>query len=214
MNSGRDGVVMMIRTKYLFLISTILLLTFHCYSKTFLKHQVKDGESLSLIGAKYNVSVEAIRVSNNLKKNAPLIKGKILNIPMEGDFKEHIVAEGENLFRIGLKHNITVDRLCKINGFSENVKLFTGMKIFVPDNDADKKTITTSTVDKQPATTSTISAKQKINGERDFIFHTMQKGETLYRIGKTFHVPVAVLMEVNGISDSTILKPGDRKSVV
>lgn len=208
MNSGRDGVTMMIRTKYLFLISTILLLTFHCYSKTFLKHQVKDGESLSLIGAKYNVSVEAIRISNNLKKNAPLIKGKILNIPMEGDFKEHIVAEGENLFRIGLKHNITVDRLCKINGFSENVKLFTGMKIFVPDNDADKKTITTSTVDKQPATTSTISAKQKINGERDFIFHTIQKGETLYRIGKTFHVPVAVLMEVNGISDSTILKPG------
>ena len=120
MNSGRDGVTMMIRTKYLFLISTILLLTFHCYSKTFLKHQVKDGESLSLIGAKYNVSVEAIRISNNLKKNAPLIKGKILNIPMEGDFKEHIVAEGENLFRIGLKHNITVDRLCKINGFSEN----------------------------------------------------------------------------------------------
>ena len=38
LNSGRDGVAIMIRTKYLFLISTILLLTFHCYSKTILKH--------------------------------------------------------------------------------------------------------------------------------------------------------------------------------
>jgi LysM repeat protein len=126
------------------LISTILLFTFHCYSKTFLKHQVKDGESLSVIGGKYGVSMEQIRAANNLKKNVPLIKGTVLNIPVKEDLDIHIVGEGENLFRIGLKHNITVNRLCKINGFSENVKLFAGMKILVPKAENDTKVVTAS----------------------------------------------------------------------
>lgn len=198
---------MKIKAKYFLLISAILLFTFHCYPKTFLKHQVKDGESLSVIGAKYNVTVEEIRNANNMKKNTPLIKGVILDIPVGGEFDVHVVGEGENLFRIGLKHNITVDRLCKINGFSEKVKLFAGMRIRVPKSDKTEKTITSSAVGKKSDKTS-ISAKQKINGEHDFIYHTMQKGETLYRIGKTFHVSVAKLMEINGIVDSTILKPG------
>ena len=195
----------MIKIKRILLISTILLFTFHCYSKTFLKHQVKDGESLSVIGAKYGVSMEQIRAANNLKKNVPLIKGTVLNIPVKEDLDIHIVGEGENLFRIGLKHNITVNRLCKINGFSENVKLFAGMKILVPKAENDTKVVTASSADTKATS---ISVKQKINGEKDFIYDTMQKGETLYRIGKTFHVPVAALMEINGITDSTLLKPG------
>lgn len=197
----------MIKTKYLLLISAILLFTFHCYPKTFLKHQVKDGESLSVIGAKYNVSTEEIRIANNLKKNALLIKGVVLNIPISEEYDIHTVGEGENLFRIGLKHNITVDRLCKINGFSENVKLFAGMKIIVPKDDGSEKIVASSSAGKRNDKVS-ISEKQKHNGEHGFIYHIMQKGETLYRIGKTFHVPVAKLMEINGIADSTVLKPG------
>lgn len=194
----------MIKTKYFLLISTFLLFTFHCYPKTFLTHQVKDGESLSVIAVKYGVSADEICTANNLKKDAPLRKGIVLNIPTKEKFGIHTVEEGENLFRIGLKYNITVSRLCKINDFSENVKLFAGMKIKVPQDDEAVK-VTASSVKSSP---DKISAKQKINGEHGFIYHTMQKGETLYRIGKTFHIPVDTLMEINGITDSTVLKPG------
>lgn len=196
---------MIIKIKRLLLLSTFLLCTFHCYPKTFLKHQVKNGESLSVIAAKYNISTDELCAANNLKKNAVLIKDIVLNIPVKEEFDVHIVGEGENLFRIGLKYNITVSRLCKINNFSENVKLFAGMKIKVPHDSATAKVTTSSSVENNP---DKISAKQKINGEHGFIYHTIQKGETLYRIGKTFHIPVDSLMEINGITDSTILKPG------
>lgn len=195
----------MIKTKYLLLISIFLLFTFHCYPKTFLKHQVKNGESLSVIAATYNISTDELCAANNLKKDALLIKGVVLNIPMKEKFDLHIVEEGENLFRIGLKYNITVSRLCKINNFSENVKLFAGMKIKVPQNDTATKIVASSSIENN---SDKISAKQKINGEHDFIYHTIQKGETLYRIGKTFHISVNSLMEINGLTESTVLKPG------
>lgn len=195
---------MMIKTKYLLLVSAFLLFTFHCYPKDFLEHQVKDGESLSVIAVKYNVSADEICAANNLKMNAPLMKGIVLKIPTKEKYGVHVVEEGENLFRIGLKYNITVSRLCKINNFSENVKLFAGMKIKVPQDDEVIKTASSSVKNGSDK----ISAKQKINGEHGFIYHTMQKGETLYRIGKTFHIPVDSLMEINGITDSTVLKPG------
>lgn len=193
---------MMIKT--LLLVSAFLLFNFHCYPNDFLKHQVKDGESLSVIAVKYNVSTDEICAANNLKKTAPLMKGVVLNIPTKEKYGVHVVEEGENLFRIGLKYNITVSRLCKINNFSENVKLFAGMKIKVPQDD-DVQTIASSSV---KSTADKISAKQKINGEHGFIYHTVQKGETLYRIGKTFHISTDSLMEINGITDSTVLKPG------
>lgn len=192
----------MIKTKYILLMSTFLLFTFHCYPKAFLKHQVKNGESLSVIAAKYDVSTDELCSVNNLKKDAVLMKGVILSIPVKEKFGVHTVEEGENLFRIGLKYNITVDRLCKINNFSENVKLFAGMKIKVPQDDsAAAKIIASSSIENN-------SDKQKINGEHGFIYHTMQKGETLYRIGKTFHISVDSLMKINDITDSTVLKPG------
>jgi len=42
------------------------------------------------------------------------------------------------------------------------------------------------------------------------IYHTVQKGQTLYRISKAYNVPVEKLMEINNIEDPSSLKVGDR----
>lgn len=43
--------------------------------------------------------------------------------------------------------------------------------------------------------------------------HTVAKGETLYGIGRTLGVPVAVLQQHNGVTDPTAIKPGMRLTV-
>lgn len=41
------------------------------------------------------------------------------------------------------------------------------------------------------------------------IYHQVQPGQTMYRIARTYDVPVDDLMEINRIDDPTKLYPGD-----
>jgi LysM repeat protein len=50
---------------------------------------------------------------------------------VEESIQYHIVAPGENLYRIGLKYNLTVNRVRAMNGMAKEQKLLPGQKLRV-----------------------------------------------------------------------------------
>lgn len=174
---------------------------------SFKQHCVQEGENLFQISRRYNISLKEILKINNLNEKSVLREGAVIKIPVKQEVSiktvPYTVQEGENLFRIGLKYNITVDKLCQINNFTEEVKLIRGMKINVP---LLEKEIPPKEIGRE--------RKEDANGKKSesgsFFYHTMKKGETLYKLSKIYNTELNALLTLNRISDSTILKPGIR----
>lgn len=197
-------------------LSCILLTLFvslSVYSDDFETHSVKDGENLYRISRKYDVPVNELCRINKISDKNPLKLGMVLKIPAKApDIITYRVQEGDNLFRIGLKYNITVDKLCKLNGFNENVKLYKGMPVKVPDN--DEKIVSSAPVKNNGQKTAVSSYKDNTEkNTNDCKLHIMKSGETLYSIAKLYNIKVKEIQDLNHITDSTILKPGERLKI-
>ena len=111
------------------------------------QHTVKRGETLYKIGKAYSVSVKQLKKANKL--GGPLIHpGDVITIPTKPtnttstikvddannsarELTTHIVEDGENLYRISLKFNISIGELKKVNNLSgSNIKV--GQALLVP----------------------------------------------------------------------------------
>ncbi len=82
----------------------------------------------------------------------------------------HTVAQGQTLYSISKLYNTTVDEIIKFNPGSAE-KLSVGQKLIIPRNSAKKKTATKT--------------------------HTIQSGETLYRLSKMYNVTTEELCAAN-----------------
>ena len=59
-------------------------------SVDFLKHQVRSGETLSLIARRYRTSVDFIMLANNLNRANYIVSGKTLKIPQKVSATGHL----------------------------------------------------------------------------------------------------------------------------
>ena len=86
-----------------------------------LTHKVKNGESLSIIGQKYRVSVVKLRKLNGLKNNNIRIGQELVISQRKEDasgFTTHKVANGETLSEIALKYKTSVNAIRRLNKMS------------------------------------------------------------------------------------------------
>ena len=92
-------------------------------------HIVKSGETLFAISRKYGVDVPTLKRINHLSSNNIRINQRLKILDNQsGSYVEeytenpeyHVVKKGESLYRIGLKYNITVDRLKELNNLQNN----------------------------------------------------------------------------------------------
>lgn len=105
-----------------------------------------------------------------------LMSGGMRAIAQSGS-KVHVVQEKETLYRIGLRYNVTVAELYRLNpGAREGIKA--GQKLILPDN---VSTVNASAQTREPKT----------------VFHAVQKGETLYSIARRYDVTVADILSAN-----------------
>lgn len=103
-------------------------------------HEVKKGETLFRIAKFYETTVEEIKKLNHLRDNQ-LKPGQVLLVKVIKENKTfssspegyiyHTVQEGETLYRISLKYNISLEKLKEINHLKDNV-LFVGQKLKIP----------------------------------------------------------------------------------
>jgi LysM repeat protein len=155
-------------------------------------HEVQKGETLFAISRKYGKSVQLIKELNDLKDYNLSVGQKLI---INQNFKEptldtentnfyHEVQKGESLYKIAKLYNMSVDALKKLNNIS-NDALNIGQKLLVS---------------KAAKTTQNNTEKVTTN----VVYHTVEKGDTLYSISRKYNVKVDAIKELNKLSDNTL----------
>ena len=170
---------------------------------------VQQGDNLSSIAKKFNVSVEDLKQWNDLSSNTVQLESKLKIADLiqkdevaEADDSpkielkavEYVVQKGDNLGSIAKKNGVAVSDLKEWNDLQDNnIKL--GAKLIV-----NKKSIaeTTDAVAEKPA------KKDRVQTDHYYV----QKGDSLFSIAKKYPgVTISDIKKWNGIRGNE-LKPG------
>ena len=101
----------------------------------------------------------------------------------------HVVAAGDNLFRISLTYNVTINDIAAANGISNPSIIVVGQTLNIPGCSSGGTSPTTP-ITPIPGGGTT---------------HTVQQGETLFQISLQYGVPVNSIAAANGISNMNLI---------
>ena len=179
------------------------------------RHKVRNGEAISQIADRYNVTVATIKSANRLSSNM-IRAGSYLMIPVStkplsaysqsadqrrerkqntvrsGNRVEHVVASGESFWTISRKYGVNMRQLAAWNGMAPRDTLSIGQKLVVWTE--------------QPVPGNAITS----NGTTRKLNYTVRNGDSLYLIASRFRVTVDQLVRWNNIDKNKILRPGQR----
>lgn len=96
-----------------------------------IEYEVKGGDTLSLIGEKYLVSVEALSYVNNLSASSLLHPGDIITIPPV-DGLIYKVKEGDSVASIAARHNVSPQAVVDANVLEAPFIIHAGDELVVP----------------------------------------------------------------------------------
>ena len=180
------------------------------------EHTVRAGESLSLIAAKANVSVQALRAANHLS-STHLRLGQVLRLPISSQRKGtalaasaaphsgssalptatpalHVVTAGDNLWDVARHYHVSAQALASANGLSSRSVLKQGQKLRLPVRNAAPRNLALAAADNV-----------------EDLGYRVRQGDSLWTISRRFNVSVDALKKWNRLpSASPSLRPGQR----
>lgn len=145
---------------------------------------VQSGDTLYGISKQFGISVEDIKLTNNLSNNN-IVVGTSLVIPSAATTLLYIVKTGDSLYSIAKKYDTTVADLMRINNLKSNV-LHVGQQLKIPIND--------------------------IGNGNDYIIYVVKSGDSLYSISKKYGITVNDLRKYNNLS-SDLLSIGQQLKI-
>jgi len=100
-------------------------------------HVVQPGENLFRISLHYGMTYQAVAAANGIINPNVITVGQRLIIPAEESAPTaptgtHVVQRGENLFRIALKHGVTVEAIAVANDISNVNLIYPGQRLVIP----------------------------------------------------------------------------------
>ncbi len=183
-------------------------------------HIVKRGDTLYGLGRKYGMSVQEIQSLNNLE-STDLRIGQVLKLSGTASSEEAIEPEadagsrriqasslpadyfyqikrGDNLYRIALKHDVTVRDIVKWNNFAnQNAAIFPGQRIIIRDPARAPETSDDPGEDAPaPAAEDEAVVPDK--------FYQAKAKDTLYGIARKHNMTVAEIKRLNSLSGDAI----------
>lgn len=162
-------------------------------------YQVTSGDTLSRIAQNHGVTVQQLKLANNMRGNN-LRRGQSLIIPNGGRATQvaqskpqqlasrsggkvnYQVRSGDNLWSISQAHGVTHADLAKWNGLNAKSALKPGMKLVV-------------------------WPKQGKSSNKSMVYQ-VRRGDSLSSIAARFQVAVNDVMRWNQLGKSDYLKPG------
>ncbi|KXX69813.1 LysM peptidoglycan-binding domain-containing protein [Flammeovirga sp. SJP92] len=172
-------------------------------------HTVSQGESLYAIARKYNTTPQAILEENGLGNNAPIYIGQELTIPSASkptpapapsnnttvtstpSSQEKIVytvQQGDTLYQISRKVGLSPQQILALNGLDGSTPIYIGQELKV-------KGVPKAAPETSAPTTPSSTGKT----------HTVQRGESLYAIGRKYGCSPAEVLAANNMAiDATI----------
>lgn len=133
----------------------------------------------------------------------PTDKNLSTSVPT-GKKRTHIVAKGESLGTIATKYRVTTNQIKSWNNLSSNY-IYPGQKLVIYSNYEPTTTYTSQKQNQTSTYTPTSSGK--------VTYHTVQKGETLWKISQLYGVSVADIKKTNNLS-SDQLQVGQKLKIV
>jgi LysM repeat protein len=157
-------------------------------------HTVAAGENLYRIGLKYGMSWVVLAQYNNLPNADRIYVGQVLQIPsgqpppsqpppsQPPEYTSYVVKSGDNLFRIGLAFGVSWVDIATANGIVNPNVIYPGQVLKIPTGGSPS--------------------------QKPHLTHTVQPGETLFRISLRYGVSWLAIAQANNISSPYVIYPG------
>ena len=138
-------------------------------------YTVQNGDTLYAIARKFNTTVDAIKLLNNLTSNTITI-GQVLKIPTTADdaYIKYTVQSGDTLYAIANRYNTTVDAIKSLNNLTSDI-LSVGQVLNIPTSSDD-----------------------------NFINYVVKFNDTLYSIARAYNTSVDTLKSLNNLTNNNI----------
>ena len=116
----------------------------------------------------------------------------------------HIVESGETLYRISRQYDVSVLELIKWNNLNRNSVLQIGQKLYVVKQSYDNTPTPNPSPTPTPNPSPTPSPSTKETMRTQTVFHTVQRGDNLYRLSRKYNVSVSEIKRWNNLSSNTL----------
>ena len=187
------------------------------------RHKIKNGETLSTIAEKYHTSIRSIKKVNRIRGSSiragrsltiPVAskslrnyglsagqrKNKTQNIPRKGLKLTHVVQTGDTFWDLAMRHKVSVRQLAKWNGMAPRDPLVPGQKLVIWSR-------TGKSVSHNDPGELFIPPQRNITKR---IGYRVRQGDSLARISKKFRVSINQLRRWNKLPKGKYLQPGQR----
>ena len=157
---------------------------------------VQRGQTLSDIAADYGVSVRELMRMNGIRNSDFVRAGSRLSVPgpqVRAGSGRHRVSRGETLSTIAARYRVSRRDLMLLNNLRNANHVELGQTLKLPSN------ASISQARPKPAPIRAIAGASQ---------HTVSRGQTLTQIARAYRLPVATLINLNGISNPNRVKVG------
>lgn len=199
------------------------------------KHKILWGESLWTISRKYGTSTNQIKKWNGIKDpkyikpgdelivsgipettSLPVVAAKeqktqdIESLPTDrqvnsGNKTVHVVKNGESLWTIAKKYNVSIEKIKEWNEMSDT-KIYAGKKLAIKDEGThSEETLLASAQPEEIASS--------VNAENSSDVHVVESGDTIWDIAKKYNVSTTDIKSWNSLQGKRHIKPGDKLTI-
>lgn len=174
-------------------------------------YTVKAGDTLYGISRKFGMSLSQLVSANGISTSSVIQPGQTLRV-VGGESAStvvktntastrtsggnYIVQPGDTLYSIARRSGMSLNTLLSINGLSQSSVIRPGQTLSVSGN-ASQATATQVSYQTAGASTS--------NGT-----YTVKAGDTLYRIAYNHGISLTTLLSINGLSETSTIRPGQQ----
>ena len=100
-------------------------------SREILEYTVREKDSLWSIASDFNISIDTVVWTNNIKSQLIRPGQKLIILPVSGVM--HLVKEGDTVSEIAKKYDVEIKDVTNFNDLGDERELFAGEIIIVPD---------------------------------------------------------------------------------
>lgn len=191
---------------------------------SWVRHEIRRGETVSSIASKYGVSQYAIIEANNLKRGSKIIAGKTLLVPVpldrgygggererreyQAEGSVYTVRSGDTMWDIARAFGSTVDELRRINYLQRGSRIYVGQKLKLPSGVRNVDSPKVTTAKKTYAAADGAASRDAKVSESGVRTHKVRAGDTLWDIARRYGTTTHILRQLNGLSRTSRIYPG------
>ena len=179
-------------------------------------YTVKAGDTLYGISRKFGMSLSQLVSVNGISASSLIVPGQTLRVAggtttsivvktnttsSRTSGGNYLVQPGDTLYSIARRSGMSLSSLLTINGLSQSSVIYPG------------QSLTISQTNSRVATNSSYTAKPLASGVSTSGTYTVQAGDTLYSIARRSGMSLNTLLSINGLSQSSVIRPGQTLSV-